>query len=398
MKSPLFLMRALAIGAIAALGAGLSLAAQTEDEHAPKIHLFDAPDAGKGPGSPFCYLACPGTTAYGINSQGALTGYYVDDSNLYHGFVRTPDGHLTEFDPPGAGTLPGSAQGTVPASINDAGEIAGQYQDGGYLYHGFVRHPNGRFETIDAPGAGTGAGQGTWAQVINQWGEVAGYYLDAGNNYHGFIRYPGGAIRGFEATGAGTGPGQGTIVAGPSGNSLNSEGAVTGWYIDSGGTYHGFVMGPWDGATTTIDVPGAAGTYGDGINSEGVISGFYLDSSIVVHSFVLVPHGKPSTYDAPGAGTAADQFIGTFSVGINDSGVIAGYTTDNGFVDHGFMRSARGAIKIIDIPGTGTGAGQGTTIFNLNLFGQTDGVYTDGQNVNHGFIRDADCEDVGKEW
>jgi hypothetical protein len=83
---------------------------------------------------------------------------------------------------------PGSA-GTI-GLINDVGEIAGWYWDANGLNHGFVRSPEGKFTSFDAPGAGTGAGQGTLPAGINDMGEIAGSYLDADNVYHGFLRFP----------------------------------------------------------------------------------------------------------------------------------------------------------------------------------------------------------------
>ena len=85
-------------------------------------------------------------------------GFYTDTNVVAHGFLRTPDGKVTSFEAPGAGLGHGLDQGTVAYSINDLGVIAGQYQDSNYVFHGFVRYPDGSFTKFDAPGAGTGAG------------------------------------------------------------------------------------------------------------------------------------------------------------------------------------------------------------------------------------------------
>jgi hypothetical protein len=63
----------------------------------------------------------------------------LDRSNVLHGFVRAANGKIANFKAPGAGTA--AAQGTVPLSINPAGDIAGTYLDARYVYHGFVRTP-----------------------------------------------------------------------------------------------------------------------------------------------------------------------------------------------------------------------------------------------------------------
>jgi hypothetical protein len=41
----------------------------------------------------------------GINPVGVITGTYITGSNpnfVFHGFLRTPDGTFTTFDPPGS--------------------------------------------------------------------------------------------------------------------------------------------------------------------------------------------------------------------------------------------------------------------------------------------------------
>ena len=115
---------------------------------------FDAPGAGTG--------FAQGTFALNINPAGEIAGEYHDASNVCHGFVRAPDGTITTFDAPGAGT--GSGQGTFPSTVvclNPAGPISGATIDNSNVYHGFVRAPNGTITTFDVPGAGTGPGQGT---------------------------------------------------------------------------------------------------------------------------------------------------------------------------------------------------------------------------------------------
>ena len=45
------------------------------------ITTFDAPGAGTSSGQ--------GTNPFGINPSGATTGYDIDGSGVYHGFVRS---------------------------------------------------------------------------------------------------------------------------------------------------------------------------------------------------------------------------------------------------------------------------------------------------------------------
>jgi hypothetical protein len=92
--------------------------------HSQKITTFNVPGAGTG--------AYQGTLPWPINSEGAITGYYVDASNAAHGFLRAPDGAITTFDPKGSIY-------TVPVSNNPAGAITGYYLDANDVYHGFLR-------------------------------------------------------------------------------------------------------------------------------------------------------------------------------------------------------------------------------------------------------------------
>src|SRR5215831_7580741 len=98
----------------------------------------------------------------------------VDASFGSHGFLRAPDGAITTFDPPGAGTTGG--RGTFPTSINPSGAITGHYRDATSVpFHGFLRAPDGTITTFDAPGAF----QGTLLESINPAGAIAGFYGDA---------------------------------------------------------------------------------------------------------------------------------------------------------------------------------------------------------------------------
>jgi hypothetical protein len=369
--------------------------------HQPAIIEFDVKGAGVGPGTTNCFGACPGTVAVNGNSSGAVTGYYVDDSNLYHGFVRYCDGKIVTFDAPGAGTLTGSAQGTVAYSINSEGAIAGQFQDASSKYHGFLRSPDGVITTFDVPGVQFGANQGPGGSAnINDDGEIAGYFIDGNNVNHGFVRHRDGKIKTFDVLVASTlanfAP-QGTVVALESG--LNSEGAITGWYFDSAQAVHGYLRSP-DGRITLFDNMEAGtaffqGTYGGSINSEGAITGGAIDANYVSHGFIRYPGGEMRTFDAPCPGAPTGCPLGTFGVGINRDGVVTAYTTDVNSVSHGSIRNSEGHFTSFDAEGAGTGVGQGTTPQGINSSGIVMGYYTDSNNVNHGFLRlpDDDCHD-----
>jgi len=183
---------------IVALAMTVLLPAQ--NGHAAKIIGFEAPGAATTT-STFCATAC-GTIALANNAEGAIVGYYTDPNVVPHGFVRSPDGHIPSFDAPGAGLGANLNQGTVAYSINDWGLIAGEFEDTSNVFHGFLRYPDGSFTTFDAPGAGRGAFLGTQPFNVNVEGASAGIYFDDNGTEHGFVRSSHGEITTIDPPGS----------------------------------------------------------------------------------------------------------------------------------------------------------------------------------------------------
>jgi hypothetical protein len=99
---------------------------------------------------------------------------------------------------------------------------------------------------------------------------------------------------------------------------------------------------------------------------------------------------EDTTFDAPGAGTAAGSGFGTFPTSLNDGGTITGRYIDANNVNHGFLRSPNGDEFIaFDAPGAGktAGSGQGTFPKSINKAAAITGRYIDSHNVNHGLLR-----------
>jgi hypothetical protein len=260
---------------------------------------FNAPNAATV-SSPACSPNC-GTIAYDNNDLGEIVGSYTDANIVPHGFLRLPNGQFISFDAPGAGLGHGLNQGTVAIAINNLGEIAGQFQDSNYVFHGFVRYPNGSFTTFDEPDAGAQANQGTLAFNINLRGTTAGIYIDASNVQHGFVRSPANKFTSSDPAGSVF-----TYVCEET--CLTLDGTVAGFYTDSSNVTHGFVRQVY-GTITTFDAPAPVGlttigTIGGSINAKGEISGYSLDSNFVFHGFVRRPDGSFTTFDDPEAGTA----------------------------------------------------------------------------------------------
>jgi hypothetical protein len=360
----------------------LALAAWPQAPTASKIITIDAPGAGASPGQ--------GTQANVVNPEGMVIGWYLDANYTYYGFLRWPNGEVITFSTPGAGA--GYYQGTGGWSITPAGEITGDYVDTNCVEHGYLLKPDGKFITFEAPGAGTtpspcangGSLQGTTPGNINPAGEIAGIILDANNVYHGFVRTPDGNFETFDPPGAGTGPFQGTWVSFEAG--LTAQGTTTGWYIDETYTYHGYVRTA-DGKIATFDGPGEGVqfTIAASSNSHGATVGIYLDAGNLFHGFLRTKKGKITTIDVPFAGTGAYQ--GTQPEANNDEGVIAGNYIDANGANHGFVLTPDGRITTFDPPGAGAGPGQGTVPQYIGVTGAITGYFIDANGLSHGFLR-----------
>src|SRR5271170_7190220 len=97
--------RIVSLSLAAALAISVSMSMQGQEDrprevHQPRLIEFDAPGAATV-SSPACAPAC-GTFAYANNDLGMIVGYYTDANVVPHGFLRTPEGRFVSFDAPGA--------------------------------------------------------------------------------------------------------------------------------------------------------------------------------------------------------------------------------------------------------------------------------------------------------
>jgi hypothetical protein len=297
--------------------------------------VFDDPAAG------ICSTSCgtippgQGTRAFAINPSGQITGFYSDNTGRCHGYVRAANGTFTQIDAPDAGTGP-FPQGTfpseiTPAGINSAGAITGFYVDASSVQHGFVRAPSGQITEFDPPGSIF-----TTPNAIDDTGEITGFYFDVNFVGHGFLRALNGTIMSFDAPGADQTPGSGN---GTFGVSLTPNGGIEGVYVDANGVLHGFVRSS-QGTFSTYDAPGAGtgagqGTLPESNNALGAITGNSIDGNFVNHGFLRAPGGTITTFDVPGTGTGAGQ--GTIPLDNNNPGAVTGQAIDGGNVTHGFL-------------------------------------------------------------
>jgi hypothetical protein len=287
-----------------------------------------------------------GTQAYGINDEGTVVGWWFEADGLYHGYLRDDHGDFTYFDVPGAAPItipPGSKVVVIPLTlaINRGGTVTGTYVDEYNVSHCFVRSPDGLIETFDAPGAGTGSGQGTIGDTngINRAGAIAGGYISDDGVIHCLVRDPEGAITTFDGPGAGTTPGNGSAA-----EMIDDAGTIPGVSLDDNGLNHAWIRYS-DGTFVTFGVTRAGtapgqGTLATAANVAGSTAGNYFDANGVGYGFVRFRDGRITTFDVPGQGTGSGQGV-TASNSINDAGADVGWYVDANGAYHGFIYESK---------------------------------------------------------
>lgn len=225
------------------------------------------------------------TWPVGIDKDGTVVGTYQTADFSGHGFIRRLSGKIVSFDPPksrstGVAGIAGDIVGTyepksgalgflrtkngtylkfkyngydtTPNGINDASAVVGIYwSKDGTTTHGFLRHPDGKFEKIVANGP-------TWPMAINSGGIIIGDDAHQGV----FVRAVDGTFTTIKVSGA-----EDTEAVG-----ISAKGTVVGYAHYEDGSQHGFTWTSKQGVSL-IDVPAAISTTPTGINDDDVITG-----------------------------------------------------------------------------------------------------------------------------
>jgi hypothetical protein len=343
---------------------------------------FDGPDAST--------VATFGTQALANNDFGAVVGYWVDSNVIPHAFLRTPEGQFIAFDAPGADLNKGDNGGTVAIAVNNLGVIAGQFEDTNFVFHGFIRYPNGFIFEFDDPSAGSTADalppQGTIAANVNSRGDTAGYYMDSNGTEHGFIRYHDGNFVTVDPENS-----LATMICLET--CLTDDGTTTGFYVDSNTlTYRGFIRSP-AGQYTIFDGPEVnsqptQGTLSSSISALGVTAGYSFNGEGTAIGYLRTRDGKFFSFEDPLASPA----IGTAAFALDIFGVTTGQYNDSNGGSHGFERTANALYANFDAPDNGDNCVpalflcQGTRPSTNNLWGEVAGWYIDSTSVFHGLV------------
>lgn len=209
---------------------------------------------------------------------------------------------------------------------------------------------------------------------INNAGTIAGY--------HGAGTTPQNPNKGFTLTLPSSftnenfpGSAQTQVVA------INNLGNTGGFYVDNAGTTHGFL--DTKGKFSTVDAPHTAFNQILGLNDSGVAAGYSsTDPAGQVHQMAYIENHGKFTYltNLFPQGTGNTQ-----ASGINDSKMVVGFYVDANGNNHGFevneSNPKTAKLTTIDFPGATS-----TQVLGINNKGQLSGVYTDAANKMHGFV------------
>ena len=165
------------------------------------------------------------TQIYGISdATGALTGNFIDASGVRRGFsgdeiIEGPEASATYAD-----------------FVNASGRMVGSYIDADGLYHPYMRSSNGRFISLDLPGAAQF--EYFFVHGINDVGVLVGRSKRSGDVPRTSV---GSLQHGLKAL----------MVPGSvstEGWNINQDGSVVGHYDSPDGRRHGFIARPADKA------------------------------------------------------------------------------------------------------------------------------------------------------
>lgn len=242
------------------------------------------------------------TDVFGINDSELITGSWYDANLVEHGYVGPVSSTTyTTFDDP-------TDPGTEPRGINNGGYITGLDNAEGRSpsdYIPFERTPDGTITNVTMGGSTLN----DLIQGINNKNVFTGDYINS-NQVIGYTGSNAQYTNSFTLNGI--------TNTGYAGRGINDKGDIVGWYYDSKGVQHGFLLR--GKAAMTIDYPSkaAVSTVLEGINNRGQITGQWTDALTDIHGFIYYSNLKTfRTIKIPGA----RAFIQPW--GINSKGLIA---------------------------------------------------------------------------
>ena len=206
------------------------------------------------------------TYFYGLDNAGKAVGHYKGTDNLYHGVIME-DGELTQYD------FPSAAETHIYGISDETGALSGNIVDAAGTTHAF----SGDL-IITFPGAAQ-----TYGDFVNAAGAVVGSYIDADGMFHGFIRNPDGSFNTIDLPEM---PNLEFLFV----NTITDFGAVGFRAKVENDILRSYILMP-DGTLYEVRIPGSVITVVRNVNQDGSIVGYYDLADRRRHGFL----GRPKT-------------------------------------------------------------------------------------------------------
>jgi probable HAF family extracellular repeat protein len=255
-------------------------------------------------------LSVANTGGVAINGSGDVIGAGdPDDSANFQAFFWQPTGGFEWL-----GTLGGGL--STAAGLNDSGAVVGLSYNGGSEQHAFLWTAASGMQDLTPSLTSVG---GATATGVNSANQVVGYYFPNGSlNTLGFLWTQDGGLQDLGAAG--------TLAF-----AINDAGTVVGQAPVASGYRHAF---SWTqaGGFSDLGTLGGEESTALGINNQGWIVGTSMTTNKngYLHGFVWTPTDGMQDLNIVAKLTSNDQQ--TYSLQVNDSGVIAISTNKASFI------------------------------------------------------------------
>ncbi len=209
------------------------------------------------------------TYFYALGNSGQAAGHYKDSDGLYHGVILE-NGELRQYD------FPGAAETNIYGLSDETGALSGNIVDAAGVSHAF----SGEL-TITFPGA-----INTYGDFVNAAGAVVGSYVDADGMFHGFIRHPDGSFTTIDLP---TMPNLEFLFV----NTITDAGMIGFRAKAANDILRSYILLP-NGTLYEVRLPGSAITVVRNVNQDGSIIGFYDLADGRRLGFVGRPNTQPN--------------------------------------------------------------------------------------------------------
>ncbi len=203
------------------------------------------------------------TYFFALGNNGNAAGHYEDSDGLFHGVVLE-NGELRQYD------FPGSVQTEIYGISDATGALTGNFTDDSGIRRGFTADT-----IVEAPGA-----LETYADFVSA-GRLVGSYVDAEGLFHPYVRAPEGRFISIDLPGAATL--EYMFVHG-----INDVGTIIGRSKRVGDIPRTYV-GTFRDGLQELTYPDSVFTEGYNINQDGSIVGHYASSDGRIHGFIARP-------------------------------------------------------------------------------------------------------------